>query len=77
MDTGENIWGDRGSGGRAGRPTFSSSIPVRSLHYTSPTLPRVNVSDCCMFEVVVGEAVGAEWQPHFHQSAPGQLWLLL
>lgn len=24
----------------------------------------------------VGEAVGAGWQPHFYQSAPGQLWLL-
>ena len=40
---------------------------------TSPTLPHVNVYDCCMFEVVVG---GAEWQPCSCQSAPGQLWLL-
>ena len=29
--------------------------------WLSPTLPCVNVSDCCMFEVVV---IGAEWQPH-------------
>ena len=29
------------------------------------TLPRVNVSDCCVLEVVVGGAVGAEWQPRF------------
>ena len=44
---------------------------------TSPTLPRVNVCDCCMFEVVVvGGPVGAEWQRRFRQSAPGQLWLL-
>ena len=38
----------------------------------SPTLPRVNVYDCCLFKVVVG---GAEWQPRFRQPAPGQLWL--
>ena len=44
---------------------------------TSPTLPHVNVYDCCMCEGVVGGAVGAEWQPRFRQSAPGQLWLLL
>ena len=37
---------------------------------TLPTLPCVNVSDCCMFEVVVEVAVGAEWQPPFCQSAP-------
>ena len=28
----------------------------------APTLPHVNVSDCCMLEVVVRGAVGAEWQ---------------
>ena len=44
---------------------------------TSPTLPHVNVYDCCMFEVVDGEAIGIGWQPCFRQSAPGQLWLLL
>ena len=40
-------------------------------------LPHVSVYDCCMSEVVAGGAVGAEWQPRFCQSAPGQLWLLL
>ena len=76
-----------GSGDKAGRPTFGGSA-VRSLpgqHFhsrcvlgqdTSTTLPRVNVYDCCMFEVVVGEPVGAVWQPSFRQSAPGQLWLV-
>ena len=80
-------WGDRGSGGRAGRPVFGGSavrsLPGQLLHGccvlgqdTSPTLPCVNVCDCCMFEVV-GGPVDAERQPRFHQSAPGQLWLLL
>ena len=43
---------------------------------TSPTLPYVNVYNCCMFQVVDRGAVGAEWQPCFRQFAPGQLWLL-
>ena len=44
----------------------------RCFHWqdTLPTLPRVNVSDCCMREVVVRGALGAEWQPRFRQSAP-------
>ena len=46
------------------------------LQSISPSL-HTFVYDCCMFEVVVGGAVGAEWQPRFRQSAPGQLWLLL
>ena len=37
---------------------------------TYPSLPRVDVYDCCMFVVVVGGAVGAEWQPHVCQSVP-------
>ena len=73
-------WGNRGSGGR---PMFGGSAvrsPHGKLHHgrcvlgqdTLPTLPRVNVYDCCM----VGGAICAEWQPRFRQSAPGQLWLL-
>ena len=41
---------------------------------TSPTLPGVNVADCCVF-VVVG-AVGAERAATLPQSDPEQLWLL-
>ena len=44
------------------------SPPCHLCHYrcvlgqdTSPTLPCVNVSGCCMFEVVVREATGTKW----------------
>ena len=72
-----------GSGGSAGWSVFGGSA-VRSPPLllvtgvvslgTSPTLPGVKVSDWLPFEVVVVRgAVGAEWQPRFRQSAPGQL----
>lgn len=35
---------------------------------TLPTLSHVNVY---VFDMEVGGGVGAEWQPRFHQSAPG------
>ena len=42
---------------------------------TSPTLPRVNVSDCCIFVVVVRGAVGAEWCA-FRQTCQSTLGVL-
>ena len=66
-------------GGSAVRSPLSQLLHGRCVpgQDTSPILPRVNVYDCCMFEAVVGRAIGAECQPHLRQSAPGQLWLTL
>ena len=65
-------WGDRGSGDRVVQPMFGGSAvwSLPNCIMVVVSLGKTLECECVWLYVWGGEPVGAEWQPHFCQSAP-------